>query len=142
LRLSGCLSFCACLRQVGAVAQTSVITHPYTLHITTPRASPALKGMAGVRGIGAIALPTLIPSPSEQTACARPIGGHNTFKTLLFLALFVVRPMTNGDSSDDEVARVMGAQAVEGEGGATVQHHDQFQIKIKTLTGESLMCST
>ena len=46
--------------------------------------------------------------------------------------------MTNGDSSDDEVARVMGAQAVEGE----VQHHDQFQIKIKTLTGESLMCST
>lgn len=68
--------------------------------------------------------------------------GHNTFETLLFLALFVVRPMTNGDSSDDEVARVMGAQAVEGEGGATVQHHDQFQIKIKTLTGESLMCST
>ena len=67
------------------------------------------------------------------------IGGHNTFKTLLFLALFVVRPMTNGDSSDDEVARVMSAQAVEG--GATAQH-DQFQIKIKTLTGESLMCST
>ena len=49
--------------------------------------------------------------------------------------------MTNGDSSDDEVARVMSAQAVEG--GATAQH-DQFQIKIKikTLTGESLMCST
>jgi hypothetical protein len=55
------------------------------------------------------------------------------------LALFVVRPMTNGDSSDDEVARVMSAQAVEG--GATAQH-GQFQIKIKTLTGESLMCST
>ena len=56
------------LGKVGAVAQTSVITHPCTLYSTTPRASPALKGMAGVRGIGTFKLPTLFPAGWDSEA--------------------------------------------------------------------------
>jgi hypothetical protein len=50
------------------VAQTSVITRPYTLHSTTPRASPALTGLVGVRGIGTFKLPTLFPAGWDSEA--------------------------------------------------------------------------